>query len=170
MGRWKGDSAVRTWLFLQLCVRRSHALVRREHDQHVQRDSITYEHRARPAIAQNGAGQHQHATLEHVQGLVRTRGLLHTEETTCQKPPPKLNANAMQRRGRETHPAAERLERVHRFLTRRSGDGQVSDGRNGQGTREAYYRARYLLMSSCRPAALDGMGSRVEGRCAESSR
>lgn len=101
MGRWKGGSAVRTWLLLQLCVRRSHALVRREHDQHVQRDSITYEHRARPAIAQNGAGQHQHATLEHVQGLVRTRGLLHTEENNVSEAAPeaKCKCNAAQRKG-----------------------------------------------------------------------
>lgn len=33
-----------------------------------------------------------------------------------------------------------------------------------------HYRVRYLLMSSDRPAALDGIGSNVDGRAAESSR
>lgn len=64
-----------------------------------------------------------------------------------------------------TYSAAECLERIHGFLTVITRQFMTNQER-----RNTNYLALYLLISSDRPADVDGIGSKVDGRAEESSR
>ena len=67
-----------------------------------------------------------------------------------------------------TYSSTESLEGVHRFLAVKV---KIELPKTSEGDAwSAHYLARYLLMSSDRAAAFDGIGSNVDGRCAVSSR
>ena len=154
--RRTNSAAVRTRFSLQVRPGRARALVQREHDEQVQRYRVEYERSPSPSVAQNGARQHEHAALQDVQRLVGPSSFLQWDKHQRLEQQNKRQILTLPRNAWKGFIASSL--RLSSACCLRAVMGST------------YYLARYLLMSSERPAELEGIGSRVDGLVAVSSR